>query len=97
MPASAGLLVDNPDYGKTLIADAMVTRVVVVTGGTRHQVHVAALGYPNPGLDATATAARARLSEFLDVLTPRPTGRSGIRAPSAPRVTGPTVRHGAWW
>ena len=79
---SAGLLADNPDYGKPLIADAMVTRVVIVTGGTRHQVLVSALGYPNPGLDATAMAARAKLSQFIDVLQ-HPERIAGVSAPQA--------------
>lgn len=65
---SAGLLEDNPDYGKPLIADAMVTRIVIATGGTRHQVLVSALGYPSSGLDGAAVAARAKLSQFIDVL-----------------------------
>lgn len=78
---SAGLLADNPDYGKPLIADAMVTRVVVVTGGHRHQVLVSALGYPNPGLDDAAVAARARLSAFIDVLQ-HPERISGVSAPT---------------
>ena len=65
---SAGLLEDNPDYGTPRIADAMVTRIVIVTGGTRHRVLVSALGYPNLGLDGTALAARARLSQFIDFL-----------------------------
>ncbi len=65
---SAGLLEDNPDYGTSRIVDAMVTRIVIVTGGTRHQVLVSALGYPNSGLDGPAVAARAKLSEFVDVL-----------------------------
>lgn len=77
---TAGLLDDDTDYGKPLIADAMVTRVVVVSGGTRHQVHVTALGYPNPGVDAAATAARARLSAFLDVLQ-HPERLAGVSAP----------------
>lgn len=65
---TAGLLDENPDYGSPRIADAMVTRVVVVTAGKRHVVLIPALGYPNPGLPDEAVAARARLSEFLDTL-----------------------------
>ena len=79
---SAGLLTDTTDYGKPLIADAMVTRVVVVTGGTRHQVLVSALGYPNPGLDDTAMAARAKLSQFIDALR-HPERIAGVGAPAA--------------
>ncbi len=79
---SAGLLADIPDYGKPLIADAMVTRVVIITGGTRHQVLVSALGYPNPGLDDTAMAARAKLSQFIDVLQ-HPERIAGVSAPQA--------------
>ena len=79
---SAGLLADNPDYGKPLIADAMVTRVVVVSGGTRHQVLVSALGYPSPGLSDAAMAARAKLSRFIDVLQ-HPERITGVSGPQA--------------
>ena len=78
---SAGLLEDNPDYGKPLIADAMVTRIVIVTGGMRHQVLVSALGYPNPGLGDAAVAARAKLSQFIDVLQ-HPERISGAGGPT---------------
>lgn len=78
---SAGLLADNPDYGKPLIADAMVTRVVIVTGGTRHEVRVSALGYPNAGLDDAVMAARARLSAFIDVLQ-HPERIAGVSGPT---------------
>lgn len=79
---TAGLLEDNPDYGKPLIADAMVTRVVVVTGGIRHQVLVSALGYPTSGLDGAAVAARAKLSAFIDVLQ-HPERIAGVSGPSS--------------
>jgi len=78
---TAGLLEDNPDYGKTSIVDAMVTRVVVVSGGFRHEVLVSAVGYPNPGLDAAAVAARERLSGFLDVLE-HPERIAGVSGPA---------------
>lgn len=77
---SAGLLADDPDFGTPLIADAMVTRVVIVTGGVRRQVLVSALGYPNPGLDDTAMAARAKLSQFIDALQ-HPERIAGVGAP----------------
>jgi hypothetical protein len=76
----AGLLEDNRDYGKPLIADAMVTRVVIVTGGSRHEVLVSALGYPNASLDAAAVAARAKLSQFVDVLQ-HPERIAGVSGP----------------
>lgn len=78
---TAGLLDDGTDYGRPLITDAMVTRVVIVSGGTRHQVLVYALGYPNPGLDDAAMAARARLSQFLDALQ-HPERMAGVSAPT---------------
>lgn len=78
---SASLLADDPAYGKPLIADAMVTRLVVVTGGTRREVRVSALGYPNAGLDDAAVAARARLSAFIDVLQ-NPERIAGVSAPT---------------
>lgn len=78
---TAGLLEDNPDYGKTNIVDAMVTRVVVVSGGFRHEVLVSALGYPNPGLDEAAMAARVRLSDFLEVLQ-QPERIAGVSGPT---------------
>ena len=78
---TAGLLEDNPDYGKSRIVDAMVTRVVVVSGGFRHEVLVSALGYPNPGLDDAAMAARTRLSGFLDVLQ-QPERIAGVSGPT---------------
>lgn len=77
---SAGLLAENPDYGTPLITDAMVTRVVIVSGGARHEVLVSALGYPNPGLDDTAMAARAKLSHFVDALQ-HPERIAGTGAP----------------
>lgn len=83
---AAGLLADNPDYGTPRIADAMVTRIVVVSGGARHQVRVSALGYPNPGLDDAAVAARARLSDFLDVVQhPERLDGAGAPEPYRPR------------
>lgn len=66
--ADAGLLADNPDYGNPNIADAMNTRIVIVSGGKRHEVLVRALGYPAASLDAATTAARERLSHFIDEL-----------------------------
>lgn len=65
---AAGLLEESPDFGNPRIADAMVTRVVVVTGGERHSVLIPALGYPNPGVTDAQAAARARVSEFIDLL-----------------------------
>lgn len=81
---AAGLL-DDPDYGNPRIADAMVTRIVIVTGDTRHEVLVPALGYPNSGLTDAEVAARERLSQFLDTLAhpERVAGVSGA-APYAP-------------
>lgn len=64
----AGLLADNPDYGNPNIADAMNTRIVIVSEGKRREVLVRALGYPAAGLDPTATAARERVSRFIDSL-----------------------------
>lgn len=82
---SDGLLADNPDYGTPRIVDAMVTRIVIVTGGVRHEVRVSALGYPNPGLDDAAVAARARLSQFLDGLqNPERLDVTGSPAPYRP-------------
>ena len=78
---AAGLFEDNPDYGKPRIVDAMVTRFVIVTGDARHEVLVSALGYPNPGLPAAAVAARARLSQFLDVLA-HPERIAGVSGPA---------------
>ena len=78
---TAGLLADNPDYGKSRIVDAMVTRVVVVSGGFRHEVLVSAVGYPDPGLDDAAVAARERLSGFLDVLQ-HPERIDGVSGPT---------------
>lgn len=77
---AAGLLADNPDYGKPLITDAMVTRVVIVAGGTRHEVLVSALGYPNASLSDAAVAARAKVSAFIDVLQ-HPERIAGVSAP----------------
>ena len=78
---TAGLLADNPDYGKSRVVDAMVTRVVVVSGGFRHEVLVSAVGYPDPGLDDAAVAARERLSGFLDVLQ-HPERIDGVSGPT---------------
>lgn len=78
---AGGLLDDNPGYGKPLVADAMATRIVIVAGGTRHEVLVSALGYPNRGLTDAETAARARLSAFLDVLQ-HPERIAGVGAPA---------------
>jgi hypothetical protein len=81
---AAGLFEDDPGYGRPLIADAMVTRIVTVSGGTRHEVLVSALGYPNPGLTDIQMAARAQLSKFLDALK-HPEGIAGA-GPPAPFV-----------
>ncbi len=62
----AGLLAESPDYGTPRIYDAMNTRIVVVADGTRHEVLVQALGYPVVDLDAATTAARQRVSQFVD-------------------------------
>jgi hypothetical protein len=86
----AGLLADNPDYGSPGIADAMVTRIVIVTGGVRRQVLVSALGYPNTGLDDAALAARARLAEFIEVLQ-HPERVAGASEPTAYRPAGIAV------
>lgn len=78
---TAGLLEDDPDYGSSQIADAMVTRIVIVTAGTRHEVLVSALGYPDPGLPDAAIAARARLTQFLDALR-HPERITGVSDPA---------------
>lgn len=65
---AAGLLEESPDFGNPRIADAMVTSVMVVTGGERHSVLIPALGYPNPAITDAQAAARARISEFIDLL-----------------------------
>jgi hypothetical protein len=87
---AAGLLEDNPDYGSSRIADAMVTRIVIVTAGARHEVLVSALGYPDPGLPDAAVAARARLAQFLDVLR-HPERIAGVSGPARYRPSAMAV------
>lgn len=87
---AAGLLDENPNYGDPRFADAMVTRVVIVSGGQRHSVLISALGYPNLGLADPETAARARLSEFLDLLN-HPERIPGVGGPSTYTPTGIAV------
>ena len=83
---AAGLFADKPEYGTPRIMDAMVTRIVIVTEGVRREVRISALGYPNPGLDDAAVAARARLSQFLDVLQ-NPERLDGAGRPASYRPT----------
>ncbi|MCW1957481.1 MAG: hypothetical protein KIH64_002835 [Mycobacterium sp.] len=78
---AAGLLDVDPDYGDPPVADAMVTRVVVVTGGTRHTVLISALGYPGLDLPEDAVSARTRLTKFLDTLE-HPERMAGASGPS---------------
>ena len=77
---TAGLLEDDPDYGNPRIADAMVTRIAIVSDGARHEVRVSALGYPDSGLPDAAVAARVRLAQFLDVLR-HPERIAGVSGP----------------